>query len=116
MITLDQLRKLALSFPETTEEPHFENLSFRVKKTIFVTYDENQNSANIKLTLEDQDLFCLGDHGISPVSNKWAKHGWTTVDMNRVPQQLFEDAIKVAYCTVAPKKLAEILNRPDSSQ
>ncbi len=113
---LDQLRKLALSFPETTEEPHFDRSSFRVRKKIFATYDSKANAANIKLTPEDQDIFSLGDHGISPVPNKWGQQGWTTVDMNRVPQQLFEDAIKVAYCTVAPKKLAEIVNRPDSPQ
>lgn len=32
MITLEIFRELALSFPETTEEPHFEKTSFRVKK------------------------------------------------------------------------------------
>ncbi len=32
MVTIDSLRKLALSFPEATEEPHFEKTSFRVKK------------------------------------------------------------------------------------
>lgn len=40
MITLDTLRHLALSLPETTEEPHFEKTSFRVKKKIFA-YDHN---------------------------------------------------------------------------
>ena len=109
MITLDQLRTLALSFPETTEAPHFENSSFRVKKKIFATYDGVTNTTNIKLSLEQQDVFCLGDHGLSPVSNKWGKYGWTTIDMNRVDTKLFEDAITTAYCTIAPKKLVEML-------
>lgn len=39
MVSIDTLRKLALSFPEVTEEPHFEKTSFRVKKKIFATYD-----------------------------------------------------------------------------
>ncbi len=29
MVSIDTLRKLALSFPEATEEPHFEKISFR---------------------------------------------------------------------------------------
>lgn len=107
MITLDQLRKLALSFPETTEAPHFDKSSFRVRKKIFATYDGEANTTNIKLNPEDQDVFCLGDHGISPVPNKWGKQGWTTINMNIVHEKLFKDAITTAYCTVAPKRLVE---------
>ena len=40
MVSIDTFRKLALSFPEATEEPHFEKTSFRVKKKIFATYDD----------------------------------------------------------------------------
>ncbi|MEQ9298179.1 MAG: MmcQ/YjbR family DNA-binding protein [Cyclobacteriaceae bacterium] len=107
MITLDHLRTLSLSFPETTESPHFDKSSFRVRKKIFITYDGEVNTTNIKLTPENQDVFCLGDKGLSPVPNKWAKQGWKAVDMTRVHRQFFEDAIIAAYCTVAPKKLAE---------
>ena len=34
---LQQARKYALSLPETTEEPHFESTSFRVRGKIFAT-------------------------------------------------------------------------------
>ena len=36
-------RKLAMSFPDVTEEPHFENTSFRMSKKIFATFDEKNN-------------------------------------------------------------------------
>jgi hypothetical protein len=32
MVTINNLRTIALSFPEATEEAHFEKTSFRVKK------------------------------------------------------------------------------------
>lgn len=32
MITIETFRKLALSFPEVTEEPYFKKTSFQVKK------------------------------------------------------------------------------------
>jgi hypothetical protein len=44
MIEFEELRKLAMSFPEVTEEPHFEKTSFRVKKKIFATYDAKASS------------------------------------------------------------------------
>lgn len=34
---LEQARKYALSLPETTEAPHFDYTSFRVKGKIFAT-------------------------------------------------------------------------------
>jgi predicted DNA-binding protein (MmcQ/YjbR family) len=40
MQQIDFLRQFALSLPETTQEPHFEKTSFKVRKRIFATYDE----------------------------------------------------------------------------
>ena len=36
-MNLEQARRFALSLPETTEEPHFDKSSFRVKGKIFAT-------------------------------------------------------------------------------
>lgn len=115
MVTLETLRTLALSFPETTEEPHFEKISFRVKKRIFATYDENRNRACIKLSEIDQDVFTKADPTtIYPVENKWGKQGWTNIELNKVNKDLFVDALTTAYCGVAPPKLAELI-RPDEN-
>jgi hypothetical protein len=35
MITFDRCREIALSFPESIEEAHFEKTSFRIKNKIF---------------------------------------------------------------------------------
>ena len=107
MVTLETLRKLALSFPETTEEPHFEKTSFRVKKKIFATYDFKLNRACIKLSEIDQNVFSSADKTIIfPVDNKWGKQGWTLIEMSKVQNEQFTDALTTAYCEVAPKKLA----------
>ena len=107
MVTIDTLRKLALSFPEATEEPHFEKTSFRVKKKIFATYDGIKKLACIKLSEIDQDVFSSSDKTIIfPLDNKWGKQGWTLIEMSKVHKKLFIDALATAYCEVAPKKLA----------
>lgn len=110
MITLEFFRELALSLPETTEEPHFEKTSFRVKKKIFATYDDINKRACVKLSEIDQDVFSSIDRTIIfPVDNKWGKQGWTLIEMNKVQKDVFADALLNAYCTVAPKKLSEQL-------
>lgn len=114
MVSIDTFRKLALSFPETTEEPHFEKTSFRVKKKIFATNDSINKITCLKLSEIDQNVFSSADKSIIfPVYNKWGKQGWTLIDMNKVHKNLFIDALTTAYCEVAPKKLADQLKNND---
>ncbi len=110
MITIEQLRIFALSFPETTEEPHFEKTSFRVRKKIFATYDCKNQRASIKLSEVDQDLFCSTDKSsIYPVPNRWGKQGWTFVEVQKVKEEVFMDALTTSYCEVASKELAQLV-------
>lgn len=92
---------MALSFPETTEEPHFEKTSFRVKKKIFATFDQKYNRVCLKLSAIDQNVFSSFDKTIIyPVPNKLAKQGWTFVELDKVNEEMFEDALTTAYHTV----------------
>lgn len=110
MITLNSIRKIALSFPETTEEPHFEKISFRVKKKIFATYNEKNKIVVLKLSNIDQDVFSkAGKTTIYPMPNKWGKQGWTAVELSGIDKAIFIDALTTAYCEVAPGKLAELV-------
>ena len=108
MPDLQILHKLSMSFDEVTEEAHFEKTSFRVKKKIFVTYDEKHHRACVKLTAGDQDIFSVSEGGaIYPVPNKWGQQGWTFVDLDTVKDELLTAVVTTAYCTVAPKYLAD---------
>jgi predicted DNA-binding protein (MmcQ/YjbR family) len=105
MVSFDTFRKLALSFPDATEDPHFEKTSFRVKNKIFATYDAKNKRACIKLSEIDQDVFALVDRTIIyPVDNKWGKQGWTLIELNKVNKELFKDALTTAYCEVAQNR------------
>jgi predicted DNA-binding protein (MmcQ/YjbR family) len=108
MVTIETLQKLAHSLPEATEEPHFEKTSFRVKKKIFATYDDKLERLCIKLSEIDQDVFSSADKTIIyPLDNKWGKQGWTIIELEKIHEDLFVDALTTAYCEVAPRKLAE---------
>jgi predicted DNA-binding protein (MmcQ/YjbR family) len=101
------VRKLALSFAEAVESPHFQKTSFRVKKKIFATLDEKNQRVVVKLSLIDQSVFSdTNKEAIYPVPNKWGKQGWTIIELKKVKRTVFNDALTTAYCTVAPEKLA----------
>src|SRR5689334_23290776 len=112
MISLDAVRKLALSFPEAEEMPHFEKASFRIKKKIFATTDAKNNRCVVKLSAIDQSTFSSYDSTIIyPIKGAWGKQGWTIIELKKVPKKLLEDALITSYCEVAPKKLAELLRK-----
>jgi len=102
---LSGISKLALAFPETEEHPHFENAAFKVKKKIFVTLNEKENRACVKLSEIDQSAFCAYDAEVMyPVPNKWGKQGWTLINLLRVPEEMLKDALETAYNEVKTVK------------
>jgi hypothetical protein len=113
MVSLNAVRKLALTFPEAEEMPHFEKASFRIKKKIFATLDVPNNRCVVKLAPIDQSTFCsYGKNIIYPIKGTWGKQGWTIIELKKVPKKLLEDALITSYCEVAPQKLAKLL-RPE---
>ncbi|MEI9945055.1 MAG: MmcQ/YjbR family DNA-binding protein [Chitinophagaceae bacterium] len=108
MVSIEEVVKMALSFPETDEHPHFDRRAFRVKKKIFATLLERDHTLNLMLNLTDQSVFCAFDTTIIyPVPNAWGLKGATTVNLKKVRKTMLKDALTVAYCTKAPPKLAE---------
>ena len=111
MVNIESFRQIALSFPETTEAPHFEKPSFKVTNKLFVTLNTTESRATIKLSEADQDIFCLFDKTvIYPVPNKWGKQGWTHLNLKTINEKMCIDALKTAYCEVAPKRLSSLIN------
>jgi hypothetical protein len=113
-MTIAQFTKLALSFDEAEEKPHFEKASYRVKNKIFATLNSKKMQVVLKLPLIEQSVFVdYNPKVIYPVPNAWGKQGWTIIELKKVHPDLFRDALTVAYCTVAPKKLAGKYRQPE---
>ena len=107
MISVDDFRSIALSFPEASEAPHFEKTSFRVQgKKIFATMDEANQTAVVKLTEIQQSVYGAWDAtACYPVPNKWGKQGWTIIQLQKVDAEFVQDILKTSFCNTAPKKL-----------
>ena len=105
MIPVDLFRKLAMSFPDVVELPHFEKASFRVNKKIFATLSEKENIGMLRLSLVDQSVFCdLSDGEIYPVPGGWGKQGATYFNLKNVKMKMLKDAMTCSYNLTASKK------------
>jgi len=105
MVTNQNFKKLALSFPEAVEQPHFEKTSFRVKKKIFATLDEKTRIAALKFSPVDQSVFIdISKGAFYPAQGAWGKSGYTYVNLRKVNSAMLKDAMNTSYENVALKK------------
>lgn len=105
MVTLDSCKSIALSFPETVQQPHFDKISVRINRKIFITLDSKKQIATVKLTPKSQDLFSLLDPEIVyAVPNKWGLQGWTIVELSLIERDFLNEIMEEAFQTVSPSK------------
>lgn len=105
MVSVEEVRRLALSFSGVVEKPHFDKPSFRFRDRIFATLWVPQKRAVLKLTATDQSVFSSFDSSIFfPVPGAWGRKGWTMVELSKVRKDMFRDALSLAYEGVARVK------------
>lgn len=114
MATKEHIHHIAYALPEVTLEPHFDIMSFRVRKKIFLSFNDHAYRITLKLNETDQSTFVTASNGlIYPVPNNWGKQGWTHLEFQDIHPLLLKDAIITSYCTVAPKHLTTLLQLQD---
>jgi hypothetical protein len=110
VVTAEQFRRLALSFPEVVESSHMHHPDFRVRGgRIFATlaYPDKQWGM-VKLTPEQQEEFVRAEPEVfDPVKGGWGRGGATSVRLQRATKQILRPAMAAAWCNAAPKKLAQ---------
>src|SRR6478736_2307009 len=98
MVTAEDAKAIALSFPGTDEHPHFNRIAFRVKKKIFATLSFEDKTLNLKFTPAEQFIFCPpGSDVIFAIPNGWGRQGWTTINLCKASKKIVTDALKEAY-------------------
>ena len=105
MITVKEVRALALSFPEVREEPHFDRASFRVRGRIFATIAPDEKSGMLKLDLDAHEALLAAEPGAFFSFGGFSRNGATGVRFARVNKQLFRELLDEAWRNVAPKGL-----------
>jgi hypothetical protein len=115
MVTAAQLRKLALSQPESEEKSHFEQPDFRVKNKIFAELSQDGTLGTLKLPPELQAALIDSHPDIFfPAAGAWGRGGWTRVTLANAELELLRPLVREAWRQIAPKSLlaAESGNAP----
>jgi hypothetical protein len=106
MVTANQVRRIALTLPETEEKSHFGQPDFRVRGKIFVDLSPDGKWGTLKLAPEAQAmLIAAKPDAYVPAAGAWGRGGWTRFVLAKVSAPELTGLIEDAFRLVAPKKL-----------
>jgi hypothetical protein len=104
LMTVDQVRKLAMAFPETVEQEHWGNPSFRVRGRIFATVPDDGH-VNVMIDPFDAES-AVADAPESCQVLLWGKQlSGVRVSLRQAAPQMVEAVLEGAWRRKAPKRL-----------
>ena len=108
-MTQKDFRRIALSFPETSESAHMDHPDFRVRRKIFATLGHPANGwGMVKLHPEQQHSFFKAEPEVFvPVKGAWGRRGATSVNLKAARKVSLAKALRAAWRNTAPKRLSE---------
>lgn len=98
------VRRLALSLPEATEEPHFHLSSFRVQGKIFATVAPDGSYMNVFCGDEPREIMVTVDPKAYETL-KWGKIAYLHVHIAAAKARDVKVLLRAAWERKAPKKL-----------
>ena len=108
MITPDDIRRIALSFPEAVEADHHGMPSFRVGGKIFATIHIAPPRMMAKLDIEDQHNLTQAHPGlVEPVPGSWGRKGSTFLWYAQADEALVRLMLDLAWRGRAPRRLTD---------
>jgi hypothetical protein len=104
-MTLDRVRRFALSLPETTEEPHFDRTSFRVRHKIFATALPDDPYLNVFVDDEQTDRALCQHPGFLELLVWGKRTGGVRVFLPDAIPSVVDALLVQAWSRRAPKRL-----------
>jgi YjbR len=116
MLSAKRALELVRELPDVTEYDHFGGNAFKGKGSTFVTVWEAKNTANLKLSPEEQRRFVMLDgEGFVEIDNAWGRQGWTTANLEFVDETAFREALAIAWRRSNEKARAKPTSRKKKS-
>jgi YjbR len=104
MATAKDLATIAKKLDGTIEAAHFDRKAFKVKR-IYATLAADGFTANLKFSLDEQELKCLmHPQAFAPVANAWGQKGWTTVKLASLSVAELRTALESAWRHALPTR------------
>jgi len=107
VVTIDEVRILALSLPETEEVEHWGKPSFRVRNKIFAVIQLDGVSLVTKTTQDDRLAYTTMAPEVYRIPDSFSNLAFMNVRMDRIDSNEFRNLLTLAWSLVSPKKVVK---------
>jgi hypothetical protein len=106
-VRLDAVRRFALALPETTEAPHFDKASFRVKGKVFCTVPPGMGCLHVYVGEEQRQQLVADDPAVFEdiVSGRRTAVDWVRIKLAPADSALVKELLEDAWRHFAPPKV-----------
>src|SRR5438045_3899142 len=107
MVSAEDFRRIALSFPGAEERAHMGHPDFRVGGKIFATLGAPNRDWGMAALMPEQqeDFIHLAPAAFEPAAGAWGRGGSTLIRLDAVPLDMLETVLAAAWRKRAPAKL-----------
>lgn len=103
-MTVDELRAFVLGLPGAVEAGHHGRPDFRHRDRIVVNLDEDDRTVTIKLSGDEQAALVARDDGAFSLPGGWARHGWTTISLEKADPDELRELITQAWAEAQERR------------
>ena len=102
---VERLRRLVAELPGVEESSHFGVPDFRVAGKIFANASLSHPRVVVKLPRLVQEAMVQNQGDVFAEAPGWGRHGWTSIEMDKIDAEVLKDLLDLSWRQVAPKAL-----------
>jgi hypothetical protein len=113
MVTIDDVRRVALSLPRTEEHLIADRVKFRVGRIVYVAFSRDEKIMGFGFPKEERAALVAADPGkfLLPRAADLRYH-WVCVRLAAIDAAEMRELVTDAWRMVVPKRVAAALDRP----
>ena len=107
MVTVDDVRRLALSLPRTTEHLIHDRVKFRIGSIVYVAFSRDETLMGFAFPKEERaDLVAAEPDKFQMPGTSDLRYNWVVARLDRLSQQEMHELVVEAWRMCVPKKVA----------
>ncbi|MBD3918408.1 MmcQ/YjbR family DNA-binding protein [Paenibacillus sp. PR3] len=107
MLSITEIRELALSMPGAEEVEHWGKPSFRMNNKIFAVIQDDKKTLTVKTTKEERAFYIQNDPDSYSIPDTFSNLNYMHIKLESAKDAEVKDCIRDAWGCVAPKKIAK---------
>ena len=104
-VTLAELRKIALSFPEVVEGSSYGTTAYKLRKKLLARLRDDDSVLVLSATWDERADLCVMDPDVFFFTDHYEEYEWVLIRLAKVKRTLLRDLFETAWRRAATKRM-----------